>query len=210
MCTRAHARVLLVVVVTHHTCSNTSPGSSCLSSGANLTQMETLLLEDCDFLSRESRSLKRPGWQCSLPRRQGHTPPSTGRDGTGASLEADPDTAIGSDQPWCSSARKHLFFPLQTPLRHSGAPLHDTYAPRSALASRGLPGLSGVPLVQPAGRLLAQPRAAIGASPPCCRRQGSGSSRGRTLPPGSQWCPGSTPGSTANLACPGELHRRHQ
>lgn len=103
-------------------------------------------LEDCDFLAHETHF--RRGWgggALCLTGRATHLHPQdrTEQDRTGASPEADTGIAVGSGQLWSSRARKYLFLPSK-PL--SDTPehfLHDTYAPWSALRSRGLPGSAG-------------------------------------------------------------------
>lgn len=111
MCARVHARMLLVVVVTHHTCSNTSPGSSSLPSGANLAQMETLHWKTVTFLPMKPISEEAGVAALCLAGRATHLRPQDRmeQDRMGASPEADTGIAVGSSQPWSSSARKHLF-----------------------------------------------------------------------------------------------------
>lgn len=102
-------------------------------------------LEDCDFLAHETH-LRRGRGGGALPRRQGHTPPSTGQDGTGQN-----GTLPWSWHRYCSrewpavefKCKETPFSPLQTPLWHSRTVLHATYGPWSDLRSRGLPGLAG-------------------------------------------------------------------
>lgn len=130
MCACVHARMLLVEVVTHHTCSNTSPGSSSLPSGANLSQMETLHWKTVTFLPMKpiSEEAGVAALSASLagPHISVHRTGRTERDRSGASPEAGMGIAVGSGQPWSSSARKRLFL-LSKPL--SDTPGHFSTTP---------------------------------------------------------------------------------
>lgn len=204
MCACVRARMLLVEVVTHHTCSNTSPGSSSLPSGANPTQMETLHWKTVTFLPMKPTS-EEAGVM---------TPPSTGQEGTGQNGSLPLNWHGYCSREWPAvefKCKETLFSPLQTPLYTPG---HSSMTPTALGQPSG------------AGDCQARQGAVCPASRPAPRPAPSGCRGlatlllearewGRTLldsAPGSQQCPGPAPGSTsvANLGGPGELHRWHQ
>lgn len=148
-------------------------------------------LEDCDILAHETHF--RRGWgggALCLNGRATHLHPQDRmeQDRTGASPKAGTGIAVGSGQLWSSRARKHLFL-LSKPLSDTPGHFFMTAMPLGHPQEQGTAGLSRVPCVQPAGQLLAQPHAAVGASPPCCWRPGSGPGHCWTLPSDSQQCP---------------------
>lgn len=213
VCVCVHAHMLLVVVVTHHVCSNTSPDSFSLLSGANLAQVETLHWKTVTFLPMKPFQ-KRPGWRCSLPRQQGHATPSTGQDGTGQNGSLPQSWHGYCSREWPAvefKSKETSFSPLQPPLWHSRALLHDSYAPRSPSGAGDCRAQQGE--VCPASRSAPHPA-------PCGRRGLAtllleAREWARTLLDSALWQPavphpasGST--SIANPAGPGELHRWHQ
>lgn len=104
-------------------------------------------LEDCDFLAHETHFRRgRGGGALCLASTATHLHPQDRmeQDRTFGSLPQSWHGYCSREWPAVEFKRKETpFSPLQPPLWHSRAPLHATYAPRSALRSRGLPGSAG-------------------------------------------------------------------
>lgn len=131
-------------------------------------------LEDCDFLPHESHSLKRMGWRCPLsPAGPRSSPEAAAEAPLKPPLDADPEAPLkltwvsqqGVTSRGVQVQGNTFFIPAPNPsLTLCGTSVRHL----RTHAQQGTTGARWAPHVQPAGWLLAQPRAAIGAWPPCC------------------------------------------